>query len=326
MKFSLIPVALILLSGVAGNAIGKTTATDDMKQEEKPALQNATVGKIDRHYVYSPEMRETITVDVWTPEGYPAADGHRYPVIYMHDGQNLFDATTSWNRQSWEMDSVTGKLIAGGEIEAPVIVGVHSVTQTRLGDLMPENALKFIKEENPSQGLSDFVNANPIRGNAYAAFIVKTLKPMMDSTYRLTASADSTFLMGSSMGGLMSVYAMSEYPETFGAAACLSTHWIGTVDGDPSFANAMHDYLAASLPRDGRHRLYFDHGTISLDSLYGPANERMVRLAESLGYSLSPAGPSSRPSLDNFIDEGAGHEEHYWAARVARPLRFLLGK
>lgn len=292
---------------------------------QKPALQRASAGKIARHYVYSPEMRETITVDVWTPEGYPSADGHRYPVIYMHDGQNLFDASTTWNLQSWEMDSVVSELVAAGEIEAPVIVGVHSVNATRLGDLMPENARHYIKGE-PGASLVEFLTSTPLRGNAYASFLVNTLRADMDSLYRLTRNADSTFVMGSSMGGLMSVYAMSEYPEAFGGAACLSTHWVGTVDGDPTFSIAMYDYLAEKLPRDGRHRLYLDHGTTSIDSLYGAANERVVALAHELGYRETAACDSCRPTFDNFVDEGAGHEERYWAARVARPLCFLLGK
>ncbi len=325
MKFGLIPAALILLSGTAGYGSGKSIVTDDNRNYDKPSLQEVTAGKIDRHYIYSPQMNETITVDVWTPEGYPSPDGHRYPVIYMHDGQNLFDSSTTWNHQSWEMDSVTGKLIAEGEIEPTVIVGVHSVAQTRKGDLMPENALAYLKGES-GPNLSAFLDTASVRGNAYAAFIVETLKPKMDAIFRLTANADSTFLMGSSMGGLMSVYAMSEYPETFGAAACLSTHWVGTVDGNTAFSDAMYDYLAERLPRDGRHRLYLDHGTTSLDSLYGPANERIVKLAKSAGYTSTRSDSSALPSLENFVDTGAGHEERYWASRVSRPLRFLLGR
>lgn len=318
-RIILLPVFLSMLAiGMRGT---------EKENGGKPALQTASAGEINRHYIYSPEMDETITVDVWIPDGYPAADGHRYPVIYMHDGQNLFDAATTWNRQSWEMDSVVSALAAAGEIEAPVIVGVHSVARTRKEDLMPENVKDYIKcVLDPGSALHTFLAKGTLRGNAYAAFLVKTLKPAMDATYRLTGSADSTFVMGSSMGGLMSVYAMSEYPGIFGGAACLSTHWVGTLDGNPAFPDAMHDYPADHLPRDGRHRLYLDHGTVSIDSLYGEANERIVALADSLGYKMAPCSDGSRPALDNFVDQGAGHEERYWAARVARPLRFLLGK
>ena len=323
IRISLLPiVGMMFISGFSqsGNAGDASAAYGNL-----PALQEASSGNIDRHYIYSPEMGDTITVDVWTPKGYPADDGHLYPVIYMHDGQNLFDASTTWNCQSWEMDSVTSALIDAGKIEAPVIVGVHSVSKTRKSDLMPENAIKYIKG-TPGATLRQFLEETPVRGNAYAAFLANTLRPAMDARYRLTADVDSTFLMGSSMGGLMSIYAMSEYPSVFGAAACLSTHWVGTTDGDPTFSAAMYDYLAENMPRDGRHRLYLDHGTTSLDSLYGPSNQRVVELMESMGYSLDSGSDGSRPTLDNYIDEGAGHEERFWAARVERPLIFLLGK
>ena len=279
-----------------------------------PQVQKASSGKVDRHYVYSPEMGDTIIVDVWTPEGY-SASAHRYPVIYMHDGQNLFDASTTWNGQAWEMDSVASLLIDKGEICAPVIVGVHSVASTRVGDLMPENVKDYVRGRGGKE-LQGFLTASKLRGNAYATFLVNTLRPEMNAIYNLAESADSTFVMGSSMGGLMSVYAMSEYPEVFGAAACLSTHWVGTVDGDPTFAEAMYEYLSDRLPRDGRHRLYLDRGTASLDSLYGPADRRMIDLARRLGYAGS--------RFESYVDSDAGHEERYWAARVARPLRFLL--
>lgn len=322
MKMLFMP-ALMMMTGCGAVASGDKGMDECDQPEGAPALQVASVGEIDRRYVYSPQMGETITVDVWTPEGY-GDDAGRYPVIYMHDGQNLFDASTSWNRQSWEMDSVTGELAGRGEISAPVIVGIHSVAATRTGDLMPEKALGYIKEIK-GEAVRKFLDTASVRGDAYAAFIVETLKPMIDSAYRVGAGADSTFVMGSSMGGLMSVYALSEYPEVFGGAGCLSTHWVGTLDGDPTFSDAMYAYLSDNLPRDGRHRIYFDHGTTSIDSLYGPSEDRMIALAKGLGYADSLSG-AEVVTLERFVDEGAGHEERYWAARVARPLRFLLGR
>lgn len=278
-------------------------------------LQHASSGSVDRLYVYSPELTDTVTVDIWTPEGYDPHGTRRYPVIYMHDGQNLFDAATTWNHQAWEMDSVTSSLIAAGVIEAPVIVGVHSVSNTRIGDLMPQKVLDY----NPAltETLTSAFPEITVRGDAYASFLVNTLKPLVDTTYCVRPDASSTSVMGSSMGGLMSIYALCEYPATFGGAGCLSTHWVGTVDGNPAFPNAMLDYLRDKLPADGAHKLYLDHGTTSIDSLYGPWNTRVIALAESVGYS-TPA------TLDTLTATGAGHEERYWAARVARPLSFLL--
>ena len=304
---------------------GKQTQQADADTQSQPPLQHTQYGNINRHYIYSPEMGDTITIDVWTSEGFDASASGRYPVIVMHDGQNLYDATTTWNQQAWEVDSVASALIAAGEISAPVIIGVHSVAETRKGDLMPEKAFDYISVEADS-ALNDFKGAYPLRGSAYAKFIATTLRDALTAEYNLTTNPDSTFVMGSSMGGLMSVYALTEYPEVFGAAACLSTHWIGTVDGDPTFANAMYTYLAENLPRDGRHRLYLDHGTETLDSLYIEASPRFAHLADSLGYTTPATDSIGRMRFEYYVDKGGAHEERSWAARVDRPLRFLLGK
>ena len=183
----------LLLAGVTG-----------IRAAEHPVLQRATVGSIERHYVYSPQMGDTITVDVWLPEGYVADGPRRYPVIYMHDGQNLFDASTSWNRQSWEMDSVAGTLSAAGEIETPVIVGVHSVAATRVADLMPEKAVGRI-DPGEVTSMKNLLHGNEIRGDRYVAFIVETLKPMVDSVYTVATDRDHTAEHGRTYVGLCPV-------------------------------------------------------------------------------------------------------------------------
>lgn len=291
----------------------------------KPALQTPDSGKINRLYVNSPQMGREVTVDVWMPEGFNLRRERRYPVIFMHDGQNLFDAATTWNHQAWEMDSVTGKLIEAGMIDAPVIVGIHSVKETRRGDLMPADVIPLMKTV-PDSTMLAFIENPPVKGNEYAAFIVETLRPQLIERYNLTTNRDSTFVMGSSMGGLMSVYAMSEYPDVFGGAGCLSTHWIGTKDGNPAFPEAMLDYLRLKMPRDGEHKVYFDHGTVELDGLYSPWEEKVLSLMDSLGYQAKGNGVAAdEATIDSYVDEGARHEEKYWKRRVERPLRFLLG-
>ena len=317
MKIKAILLLVTLAAVMVSCGSKATTASCAGDSTRHPAIQHPSVGTVDRLYVYSPQLTDTVTVDIWTPEGYNAADSVRYPVIYMHDGQNLFDAATTWNRQSWEMDSVTSALIADGAITAPVIVGVHSVSETRIGDLMPQKIFDYDPMLNDTLAVA-FPDIT-VRGDAYASFIVNTLKPMVDSTYRVLTDAPSTSVMGSSMGGLMSIYLMCEYPATFGNAACLSTHWVGTLDGNPTFPRAMLAYLEGKLPRDNSHKLYLDHGTTSIDSLYGNWNSRVINLAESVGYSV-PA------TLDTLTATGAGHEERFWAARVNRPLTFLLNK
>lgn len=280
-----------------------------------PPMQDADRGVIERLYVFSPQMNDTMTVDVWLPEGYDARREKPYPVLYMHDGQNLFDKSTTWNGQAWEMDSVVSALIGAGKIEAPVIVGIHSFSETRLADLMPQKALETV------DGLpASFQVNNPdvaLRGDAYASFVANTLRPLVVERYNVSTDREHTLVSGSSMGGLMSIYILCEYPDVFGKAACLSTHWPGHPDGGWPLDLAMLRYLERNLPSPHGHSIYFDHGTEEIDSFYEPAESRVVELLKSKGYVEGQ-------TLDHFIDEGAGHQEKYWKRRVARPLMFLL--
>lgn len=282
-----------------------------------PPLQKVSAGKIDRLYVYSPEMGDTITVDVWTPEKYDATKKGGYPTIYMHDGQNLFDNTVTFNHQSWEMDSVTDNLIRRDLIEAPVIVGIHSRPKTRIGDLMPEKALQMI--ENLPDSLDFYGTPIIVKGDDYASFVVNNLKPLMESKYNLSSSPEETIVMGSSMGGLISAYIISEYPEVFGGAGCLSTHWIGDPERQWPLTDVILRYLDQHLPSPANHKLYFDHGTQGIDAYYGDAEAQVLELVKSKGYVEGK-------SLMSYFADGDDHQERYWMNRVWRPLTFLLPK
>lgn len=296
----------LLLAGAA--ALAETTP-----------MQVAECGRVERRVFPSREMADSVTVDIWLPQEYDDRPGGTYPVIYMHDGQNLFDASTTWNHQSWEMDTAICSLEARGVITPPIIVGIHSDPATRVADLMP---CKAVAGRGMEQTLATIVpSGTPVRGDAYAAFVARTLKPAVDSLYRTLPDPAHTTVMGSSMGGLMSIYTLCEYPGLFGNAVCLSTHWIGTPEVADEFAAAMYDYLDANLPAaDGElaHKLYFDHGTESIDALYGPAEERILQLVRSKGYGDG--------TLLNMVADGAPHNEDAWARRVSIPLTFLLGK
>lgn len=284
----------------------------------EPPRQQADCGSIERMRLYSPQLNDTITVDTWLPEDYSQNPEVRYPVIYMHDGQNLYDASTTWNHQSWEMDQAMCKLANKFKLKPAIIVGVHSSSDTRVADLMPQKAitgtpLEEVLEEVKLKGMEP-------RGDAYAAFLVETLKPTVDSTYRTEADMRHTTVMGSSMGGLMSIYALCEYPDVFGNALCLSTHWTGTPSVAKEFEDAMYNYIDSHLPSPETHRLYFDHGTETIDAAYGPAEERILKMINTKGYSLG------KRNLFNTVDYGAAHEESAWGARVELPLFFLLSQ
>jgi len=108
-----------------------------------------------------------------------------------------------------------------------------------------------------------------LNGDAYLSFIVTELKPYIDATYAVYTNKENTFVAGSSMGGLMSMYAVAEYPEIFAGAACISTHWVG---GSPKENNPLSDgifkYLESNLPSAENHKMYFDYGNKTLDENY----------------------------------------------------------
>lgn len=272
-----------------------------------------TSGSLYHLDLFSPEMNETIKVDVWTPECYQ--DENTYPVVYMHDGQNLFDASSTWNHQAWEIDSVAGALIESGNIKPAIIVGIYSTDTTRLGDLMPEKPLQYLQDDSIKNFIAMMCRGQ-YRADEYLAFIVNTLRPEINSNFSTDTSLVATTVMGSSMGGLISIYAMCEYPDVFGAAACLSTHWTGALGGNEDFPSAMKRYLAEKLPQDSLHRLYMDNGDCPYDSVYIPYYQQMTELADSLGYSGT--------RLKTGIFTGHAHNEFSWSQRVAIPLEFLL--
>ncbi|MDE6811241.1 MAG: alpha/beta hydrolase, partial [Muribaculaceae bacterium] len=283
----------------------------------QPPRQQVECGRIDRLNIFSPQMNDTVTVDVWTPDIYGFDVTRHFPVIYMHDGQNLFDANTTWNHQAWEMESVMCSLLGEGLIEPAIIVGVHSFPDSRVADLMPQKAVEG--SEALTTTLEQVkMKSLPVRGDAYAAFLAGTLKSEIDSLYRTLRDASNTTVMGSSMGGLMSIYTLCEYPDVFGNAICMSTHWIGAPEVAGEFTDAMYRYIDTNLPQPGNRKLYFDHGTATIDAYYGDAEKRILKLLKEKGYGDT--------NLRNMIDEGAPHEERAWAGRVSVPLLFLLGR
>ena len=252
-------------------------------------------------------------VDVWLPAGYPQP-GTRYAVLYIQDGQNLFDPKNSYGGVAWEVDST---LAARGPAVRPcIVVGIWN-TDRRFLEYAPARpyaamsaaARARIGQERPGQPLSD----------AYLKFLVKELKPYVDKHFQTAPRRADTFVAGSSMGGLISLYAVLEYPRVFAGAACFSTHWpLSLKENAPDFATAMRDYLAKKLPRRRRPKLYFDYGSATLDAWYAPHQLRIDNQLRAQGYDSTTWRTRSFP--------GAPHNEAAWKKRVPEPLRFLLGR
>jgi predicted alpha/beta superfamily hydrolase len=246
-------------------------------------------------------------VDVWLPPGYGEDPSRRYPVLYMHDGQNLFDPATSYGGVDWAVDEVMTGLIGKGQVREAIVVGVWNTPQ-RVQEYMPQRAV-IGKRKLAVPGFD--IDARDIVSDRYLAFLVEELKPFIDAAYRTLPGRADTFVMGSSMGGLISQYAMSSYPGVYGGAGCVSTHW-------PAGDGIALDDFAAHLPDPTTHRYWFDYGTATLDAQYEPYQLRADEILRRAGYVEGK----------NWITrkfEGAEHSEKAWRLRVDQPLVFLLG-
>lgn len=277
-------------------------------------LPSVSDGRIERWSDFPSRYVSPRNIDVWLPPGYDGKDP--CPVIYMHDGQMLFDAQTTWNKTAWGMADTLARLIRDGKMPNTIIVGIWSIGPQRFREYFPEKAMQFMPEAFRERFIKALFNGRP-QADDYLRFLVRELKPAMDRKYATRQDRDHTVIMGSSMGGLISLYAVCEYPGTFGAAGCLSTHWAGMFEKNATVPLALFNYLQGHIPDPLSHRLYFDHGTETLDALYGESQSFADILFREKGYSDS--------TYQSRIFPGDAHTETAWAQRVAIPLEFLFG-
>lgn len=285
---------------------------------------NVSAGTIERYENMTSKYISPRNVDVWLPDDYNAKN--EYSVLYMHDGQMLFDSTTTWNNQEWGVDEVMGRLMKENNIAKCIVVGIWNSGKGRHSDYFPQKPFEKLSEDFKDSLMQDTKRnaetalfSDAIQSDNYLKFIVKELKPFIDNTYSTKANRENTFIAGSSMGGLISIYAICEYPEVFGGAACLSTHWIGIypMENNP-VPGVFFQYLTNNLPSPSTHKIYFDYGTETLDSLYEP-------------YQFTVDSIMKRKGFDNahwmtLKFDGEDHSENAWRKRLHIPVTFLLEK
>ena len=255
-------------------------------------------------------------VDIWLPPNYDESL-KRYPVLYMHDGQMIFDPTYCWNGESWEVDSIATQLIINDLIEPIIIVGIWS-TDKRYEEYCPHEPIT----SNPqTKNRIQEIIKDEILSDQYLDIIVSQLKPFIDKTFRTKPEAQHTAILGSSMGGLVSLYALCKFPNVFSKAGCMSTHWPGpNKELAEITSRAFISYYSKNLPPTvSEHKIYFDYGTETLDSLYAPYQLLMDEEMKKNNYKRNKNWLTNRY-------EGHGHSEIYWRKRLADPLVFLFGK
>jgi len=300
---------------VSGQLASGQLASGQLASEHMVSGQRPSVGRVERFENFPSKYVDARHVEVWLPPGYDAAK--RYAVLYMHDGQMLFDPATTWNKQAWRVDAVAAGLMAAGKVRDFIIVGPWNNGKLRHAEYFPQGVLSFLPEALRAE-LEAKAFLGKARADDYLRFLVEELKPAIDARYATDPERESTFVMGSSMGGLISIYALCEYPNVFGGAAALSTHWIGALERNEEIPSAAIAYLRQRLPKPARVRLYMDRGTAELDALYDQAQPRIDALMAEQGFRA--------PGWVTRVFKGAGHNENDWHRRLDVPLLFLLRK
>lgn len=288
--------------------------------ECQQSLPQVSAGRMVRVEQFQSQYISSRNFDIWLP---PAYDSMKtYPVLYMHDGQMLFDSMITWNHQSWEMDREAGDLIQQNLCPAFIIVGIWNGGVTRHSDYFPQKPFESLRGKERDSVNAQLIRAGKTKGSfqpksdAYLKFIVTELKPYIDQHFAVYTDSKHTYMAGSSMGGLISIYALCEYPDIFGGVACLSTHWPGsfTVSNNP-FPKAFCNYLKAHLPDSKTHKIYMDHGDQTLDSMYQPLQRAVNSIIRKKGYH------KIQFRTETFH---ADHSEKAWSTRIKIPMLFLF--
>jgi predicted alpha/beta superfamily hydrolase len=261
-----------------------------MNVEFQPYVSPRVTGEILRaRSISSKHLAYPRDVLVWLPPGYHDDPSRRYPVLYLQDGQNKFDPDTAYLGEDWKADESATALIRGNAVEPFIMVAIY----------------------NSPDRLHEY---NPLRqaGKNYGRFVTEELMPLINQHFR-TDGGRRNALMGSSMGGLISLALLWHYPDHFfGVAALSPSLWILWRTG------GVVEWLRRFPPPPQPGRVYIDHGTVGYEGRSATLAVQLVNYLKEVGFPPE--------SLAYHIEEGGEHNELSWRARAPRPLRFLFGK
>jgi len=259
------------------------------KDSEDSKISGQITGDVE--YFHNLQTHEELLprdIIVWLPPGYYENTEQRYPVLYMHDGQNIIDPTTSFLGIDWQIDETADSLIRTNKIEPIIIVGIYNTANRRTE-----------YSENDT-------------GYAYIDFLVNELKPMIDEQYRTKPEREYTAVAGSSMGGLISFMTAWENPDVFSKAACLS----------PAFKIRKYDFVDNVLSYEGKLKdicFYIDNGGVGLEDSLQVGIDEMLEALTLKGYK-------GNVDFVWIKDNNAEHNEAAWAERAHLFLKLFFGK
>ena len=279
-------------------------------------LPQVASGRIERIENFKSQFVEARNVDIWLPDGYNTTT--KYSVVYMHDGQMLFDSTQTWNKREWGVDEIFSGLIKDRKINPCIIVAIWNTGSNRISEYFPNKIFSLLEAKTQTKFTEKYTNSKQADGDNYLKFLVNELKPYIDQKFSTYPDKDHTFMIGSSMGATISFYAINEYPEVFGGVACLSTAWLSSVEPNYEIPAATFEYLKRNLTSPFGHKIYMDYGTGESDKEYELTQSFIDLIAKGKGFGISNY-------LSKVYDK-AEHNETAWNKRLNIPVEFLLGK
>jgi len=258
-----------------------------MKVGSKQRSSVAIIGDVHYHRaIPSPLLKYSRDVIVWLPPSYKESSKKHYPVLYMHDGQNLMDPTTSFLGVDWRVDETATRLMRTARMKEIIIVGIYNT---------PDRNVEYTAGK---------------QGKDFALFVVEELKPIIDGSYRTLTDGKNTAVAGSSMGGLISFCFAWWYPQVFSQCVCMSSSFFWN---DYQICREVQE-SASPKPKI---RIYLDVG--SDEKFLTAGYKKMVALLQEKGYKKGL-------DLDYYFQRHGVHNEQCWGNRFSRPLLFLFGK
>ncbi|MBI4853811.1 MAG: alpha/beta hydrolase [Acidobacteria bacterium] len=284
----LLAVLLIFLTPAKNLAQNTNSSTSG-------STSHTLTGKIENHpQFFSKHLSNKRDIIIYLPPNYDKNPNLRYPVLYLHDGQNIFDGATSFIAgQEWQCDETAQRLILANKIQPLIIVGVYNTGEQRVDEYTPSIDARYNKGGKAA---------------LYGKFLVEELKPFIDKNYRTFADQKNTALGGSSLGGLVSLFIGLEYPEVFGKLAIISPSvW---------WDNRIILKEVDKLSRKTNTKIWLDIGS--------DEGEESLPDTRLLRNALINKGWRLNQDLKYLVAKGAKHNEQAWASRFSEVLGFLF--
>jgi enterochelin esterase-like enzyme len=262
----------------------------------------AATGDLRLHQFHSRTFRNDRFLRVWLPPGYDDAEkaSRRYPVLFLNDGQNLFEASTSFAGVEWGVDETADRLIREGTIPPMVIVGLDNAGKNRMREYMPHRSLQPMILR--------------VQGSRYPAFLMKEVMPFIARNYRVATGAENTGLGGSSLGALIALYTASVRPGVFGRLL---------LESPSLWASNRQSIKDSRQVKLWPERIFLATGTAEAGR--EDRDRSVVDDVRELAATLRRAGLGDQ-RLRIVVEDGAAHNEASWARRFPEALTFLFGK